>query len=113
MLKLKRFSFLKDLKENPRETLRKTGKGAVDYAVDNPIDTAAWAVGDLYVPAKLAGMAKKKWTGKKGKIAAGALGVYALSPFGLTTLAIHQKNKWKERRNASKDKNILQKKKEK
>ena len=39
MLKLKRFSFLKDLKENPRETLRKTGKGAVDYAVDNPIDT--------------------------------------------------------------------------
>lgn len=93
---IKRFGFVQDFKRNPKETLRKTAHSGVDYAIDNPADTAAWAIGDIYVPGKLAGMAKKKWKGPKGKVAAGALGVYALSPFGAATLAIAKKNQWKK-----------------
>lgn len=92
--------FTENQEEKPKvkDKIRKTGHKAVDYVVDNPLDTAAWLVGDIILPGKLAKEAAKKWKGPKGKLAAGALGVYALSPFGATTAAIAYKNKRKKKK---------------
>lgn len=96
MLRIKRFSA--DEKKSLSDKVRETGHKAVDYIVDNPKDTAAYVVGDLVLPGILAKKAAQKWKGPKGKMAAGALGVYAMSPFGLTGLGIMAKNKYKAKR---------------
>jgi len=90
--RIKRFS-------NPKEAIRNTGHKLVDYAVDNPLDTAAYVAGDLVLPGILAKKAVKKWTGKKGKIAAGVLTGYAMSPVGVTAAGIAYKNKLKKKKN--------------
>lgn len=94
----KRYGFVKGLLDHPKETLRKTGHQAVDYVADNPLDTATYVAGDLVLPGWLAKKAAKKWKGPKGKMAAGALGVYAMSPVGLTAAGIAAKNKWKAKK---------------